>query len=230
MIFSQLSLASEDAYAYLAKVRSNYLNTKSFMVEMDYALYKGHQGDSLVENYESLYYSKSDKSSYRKIREVEIITEKNTELKINHAQKTIILSRSRDLSIFEVSLESSLKICENISIEIKGANRIVHLFMKQGQDIQYSKLSIEINPDFLVQSISIFYSNKINFSLDYFKPIMDYPKLVVTYENYKNKWKDSKELINIPKYVGISDTAVVAASPYQDYKIIDMRTKKTRKI
>lgn len=220
--FNGLSIKAED---YLIKLKSNYDRLKSFQLEMDYKLYRtGRKGD-IIERYQSIYFG-SKKSSYRKIKDTEIIIKNNIEMRIDHVQKSIVLGQARDLELFDVGIEESLKWCEKITVEIRGKNRRIHLFLKEGQDILFSKITIEVDENIFVKEISLAYSTKVNFSKDYFNPDMDYPTMVISYSNFKDGWKDKKGLLDLSRYVELDNRKVIAQEEYKEFEIIDLRNYK----
>ena len=89
----------------LKRIRGNYENIESFQQYIHYTLYKGHSSETIFTEYNSLF-NEIGKDSYRKLQDVEIINSNSVgiNLTINHSQKSILVSKAIDYSIFDFDI------------------------------------------------------------------------------------------------------------------------------
>jgi len=207
---------------YLKLMQANYKDVNAMQINMQYTLYKGYDGQAVIEEYKSVY-NKLGNASYRKINRTEIINNEGVQVKINHDQKVILVSELRSTEAIDIDFSQILKRCESISLSQKSNHSVVHLDLKVGQDIPYTRISIEVNSKFLIQKVTLYYATKINFSNDYLNKDLDFPKLVIQYNEFKQKWKDQDEILTIKNYVKFKGSQLVLNERYTNYQIIDLR-------
>ena len=216
---------ADSGKSVLKKIRANYENIESLELFMHYELYKGHKSNTIVTEYNAVY-NRIGKDSYRKIQDAEVINS-NTEglnLTINHNQRAILVGNSTNYSAIDFDVKSTLKHCKDIQIRSNNKNTIITLVLKDKTDIPYVKVEFEINKKYYVQNIIFYYSTQLNFSETYFKQDFDFPKLKITYNALKKKWKDKTGLLSVENYVKINDdNKIVGIGKQKNYEIIDLR-------
>ncbi len=222
--FSAFAVSGKE---YIEKVRANYENIESIHLIMNYKLFRGHEGKELVQEFESLFY-KNGKQTYRKINEIEIVSSNKVEININHTDKYITLTKGKEISPIDVNVDASLKFCENVLISSKNKNTLVTLVIKDKVDLPYTKLVIEIDKNYWIQEIAMYYNSKINFSESYFEQDYDFPKLVVEYRDFKKKIKNKNEMLKIEDVISFSkkDTKASLNDNYKNYQLVDLRNIK----
>ena len=210
------------AKQYLEKVKANYNGLESLEIEMNYQLYKGFESTVIEQAYNSIFF-RSGENSYRKIDQIEFISNSELSLQINHGEKVIMISNPSNISAFVTDLESSLKLCRDVQVRKKEQTTLITMIIREKTDLPYSRLDLLIDANFWIQEITLFYSSEINFSESYFQQDMAYPKLVVSYQMFKDKWKDKEGLLITENYVTANENSYTASKRFADYKILDYR-------
>jgi len=219
-----LSLSAMTGTAYMKNIRANYEELNNFQVQIAYTLYKGHDGDEVIESYTSSY-AKSDELVYRSIGGTEYINGENYFLNVNHAQQVIIISDKSNLELLEGDLNTSLEMCRDVVVNTGTENDVITLFIKNETDLPYSRIELKVNKKFWIQEIVFYYAGKQNFSGSYFKTDMAQPKLVVTYGEMKKRWQDKDGLADVSRFVVLDDDKTELASVYEHYKLMDLRRR-----
>ena len=207
---------------YLKKVQQNYEELESLSLQMNYILYKGLKSDSVIEEYASYYY-KAGTASYRQINTTEILTQDEMELTINHTDKLMVVSQANEISVIDADLTNSLKMCKDVRVHTIGKNKRITLILKSETDIPYSSISFEIDNRYFIQEITINFASRINFSQDFRGQDYDFPRLVIQYNHFKDKWKDKEGILNTDRFILTDDKGIKQAASYQDYEVYDMR-------
>lgn len=209
----------------IKKIKANYNQLNMVDLNIDYQLFKGHNSAEIIEAYQSVYRRK-DKESYRQIHKTELINTTDYLLHVNHAEKRIIVSNSSRINAIDVDFKQSLKWCNNVTVTTKGKNRIIQLFIKSKTDIPFRTIVIEIDQNYWIKKITLNYATQMNFSKSYFTKEMGYPKMVITFNQLKKKWKDKEGLLDIKRFVEIEEKEIHLGEAYKNYELIDLRGKK----
>lgn len=221
-----ISVHAISGKAFLKKVRAQYDNIESMQLYTHYMLYKGHYSDSIQTEYNGMYF-KQNHDYYRKIQNTEIINSVSNHIyiKINHDQKAILISDPVNYSAVDFDIKKTFKQCKDILVKEKGNNNVITLLIKNKTDIPYSKIEIEINKNYYIKEIALFYSIKMNFSSSVFKQDYRFPKLVIKYNDFKKKWKDKSGLLNTENYISfLADSSqIVGINNLANYQLIDVR-------
>ncbi len=216
---------------FLANIRSNYEDLESLELNMEYKLYKGFSGFDLKEQYSSVF-RKDEKSSYRKIDQIEFITDESCSVTINHEQKTITISNPQMIGALEFDSKTSLNMCQDVKVHRSSDGLwTMKMMIKEMSDLPYAMVELKVDKNFWIEQIGFFYSAKMNFSDSYFSSEMDYARMVITYSNLKKKWQDKDGIMKIDKYLSIGPDEVIPAESFRDYEVYDFRTniKKNKK-
>jgi hypothetical protein len=207
---------------YLEKVRYNYEDVESFEVYMNYMLFKGFNSDTVLSEYNSVFYKKGD-NSYRKINDTQIVVVDGIELNIDHVQKLMILSTPRDLSAFDFNLKNTLKQCDKVIVGSRNGNILITMIIKDKIDLPFGKMELEIDKKHFIKEVVIYYNTKTNFAGSYFDQDYDFPKLVVQYNGFKTKWKDKENLLQLKNYISVTESGIFGAGIHSSYQILDYR-------
>lgn len=206
---------------YLELIKQNYEKLNFFEMDMQYQLFKGHNGIEVKKDYHGVYI-KEDNRIYRRIENTEFINFKKTSVKINHDEKMMELSTSYPIKALDVDLENTLKYCKEIKLKTIGKNRMeVIMVLKDMHPFPFSQLSIEIDKKYWINKITIYYAAKTNFGT-YFKPDMAYPKMEVTYGKIK-KSDSGLEKLELNSYFDKKKGQLEPGTKYLGYRIIDAR-------
>ena len=213
---------ANDALTYLEQMRSNYMDLKSFAIELKYTLYEGYQSNTVAESYPSHFYGEG-KNVYRRMNEMEIVVKDDKMITLDQSSRTIILSDPQDVSFQEVNFDEALKNCSDLSVGTRGANYLVHLDFKSNQGNPYSKIDVELDDEFLIKKVTLFFAQKVNFSKTYGEQRMEFPRLEIEYTTFSKRWKDSEGLINMQNYIVATEEGFKVAEHYKNYELIDLR-------
>ncbi len=214
--------SADNGQDYLELVRNNYLNLKSASVQLDYTLYKGYTNDSVVQAYSSQY-RKVNGNTYRQIGGTELINSGDVSLKIDHNQKTMIVSDYTSINYLDFDIEQTLAYCKTVKVTPLGKKNKVVMILKDQSDIPFNKIELELDKNLWISEITMYYSNQINFATSYFDQELDFPKLVVSYHQIDRKWKDKEGILQLENYIISQKNNLQPAQPLQDYQLIDIR-------
>ncbi len=211
-----LALSGKD---YLQKINSNYYDLKSYELELNYTLYKGHNGKEIMDEYTSIIRS-NGLNSHRKIYHDEIISTSENTVIINHEVKTIQVLPAIETKIFDEDIENSLRFCKDVKSRKTENGTLISINFNEYSSIPYAQIDILIDADFWVKNMTLYYATQLNYSRDYFNPDMDFPRLEIDYSNLKKKWNDSQGLTNLSKYINKEGDNYSPTPLYQNYELI----------
>jgi hypothetical protein len=222
---SGLGLA-ENGNDFLEKVRANYEELNSLDVNMRYELYKGHASTVIEESYDA-FYARQEDESYRKIGETELINNKDYSLQINHAEKVIVVSAPCKNELFDADVKTSLGFCQDVLVSSENDLHIITLLIKSKTDLPYSRIRVSVDKKYHITEMVFFYATQVDFSKNYGKKDMDFPKLVVKYNDLSKKWKDENGVLATEKYIRTENNTLSPAPEYADYTILNLTNTRT---
>ena len=207
------------------KIQANYEQLNSYSLSMNYELFKGWNGTEAIESYQGQLHCHGQ-SSVRKIQNSSFINCEEFYLSVDHENRMMVLSDPAQNEVLDKDLKKSLKFCRDVVInQLENGQTKIRLILKSTIDVPYSAVDIQIDKDYWLQEMTLYYSNQIDFSPTYFQPDLDRPKLKIVYDECKKNWKDKEGLLDVSKYLSIQSNEIVAGSGYEDYEIIDLRSK-----
>lgn len=207
---------------YLKKIKANYEGIESLEIQMQYKLYKGYVSNQLFQSYNSIYY-KDGASTYRKIDQTEIIGNEKMTVKINHSEKAIMLSSPMPASAFDADLEGTIAFCSDILVARGAKETTISMLIKAKTDLPYGRVDIKIDNNFWIKEMTLYYSQLLDFSESYQQKDMAYPRLVISYDVFNNKWKDKEGLVDLSNYVIENNKKISPAAKLGNYEILDYR-------
>jgi len=217
-------LLKDNPKSVLEKIKANYDDLSSLSLNFNYKLYKGFESDSITQEYTSEFCRIED-FSYRKIGNIELMSNSDYSVNVNHEERTIILSNPSKVELMDANIETSLRYCSDIKIVEQDEGLAISLIIGAKTDIPYSVIQLKVDKNFWIQEVVMLYSSQLNFSDDYFTKDMAYPKLVVSYGKLKKKYKDSDNLLSSERYLEITDDLIKPSAWLTGYKILDLRTQ-----
>ena len=225
-----ISLASLFTFAgddkdFIKNLRENYDNLKSCEMQFTYKLFKGYGGKEVKEEYNSTFYKNED-GSYRTISDNIFISNSELNIKINNDFKEITLSDSKKLSPADFDIEDVLKFCQDTRILQKGNSKTLVIIFDKKANVEFNRIDIEVNEDYWMNKMVMYYNSPMNFANSHFKKDMAFPKLEITYNEIKKKWKDKNQVLQLDNYLDMTAEQPVGNGFYKDYKISDFRSKK----
>lgn len=208
----------------LEQIRSNYSNLESFESEMNYAIYRGFESTEPVETYTG-FFGRKGGDSYRRIHESEFynFSNKGVFLQVDHRYQSMYLANAINETMFEADLEKTLKVCGNITVAHQGTQMILSLVMSKTHDLPYNRIDLKLSSDYWIESLTLFYAAKANFSKKYNQPEMDNVRMEISYSNFKKSWSDAENVLNSTNYLNLVNEHYEPAELYKNYSIVDLR-------
>ncbi|WP_428741887.1 hypothetical protein [Tenacibaculum sp.] len=169
----------------LEKVEAYYKTTKTFNLEVEYAMYRGYTGSYQTESYKGSMYKNGDVTQI-KILGSEILQFPKVQLTINDENKTLVYNPITDKSMQKSLLDiaSFLKFYKEASTKVSG-NTIIHeLVVKNTQlPIPYNKIILHVNKNnYSIQKQILYLSTKVPFVDEAGKDIEDVGRMVITFK------------------------------------------------
>ncbi|MBI3133515.1 MAG: hypothetical protein HYZ14_02460 [Bacteroidetes bacterium] len=224
LVISRTLVFGSEGKEVLHAIRANYENLKSFQSDMSYAIYRGFESATPVEEY-SGYFCSSEKGSYRRIHQSEFFnfSAEGIFLQVDHRDQSMYLANAVNENLFEADLEKSLKICSNIIVSHTGNSLVVSLILGKMHDLPYNRIDLDVSEDFWIQRITLFYAAKANFSKNYNQPDMDQVRMEIAYLNFNKSWKDSEGKLDAANYLSFINESYEPSKLYKNYSIVDLR-------
>jgi len=221
IIFGALAICTHamDINSYFEKINANYSNLKSFELTLNYKLFKGYSGVDLRDEYQSVL-RMDGKNSHRKLYQDEIVTTPEHTLVLNHNLRTIQIMPPVEEGVFDLDVQSSIDQCQDIRVEKIAGGEQIQLILKKESTVDYARIDVEIDENYWVSKITLYYSNQMNFSQDYFNPEVALPRLVIEYQELKKKWKDKVGISSMSTYLIKNGETYAPAKNYEGYEII----------
>lgn len=205
----------------LKKVEKYYKNIKTFNLDLEYAMYKGYDGNKLTESYKGNIY-KNDNITRLKILGSEILQFPKAQLTIIEENKTIIYKPINDnkLNNSPLDISSFLKYYNEVSSDVNN-NTIIHeLVLKNNQlPVPYNKILLHINKeDYSIKKQVLYLSTKVPFVDENGENSEDVGRMVITFKTSLSPIKTPK----LQDYLVLeSNKKIRLVKAYSSYSIID---------
>lgn len=209
---------------FLKNIRSNYEDLKSLELSINYKLYQGYLSDKVVEEYNSEY-MRSESGSYRKIGDTEIISTNSQQLMIDHESNVMYLTKSQRDNPLNIDIKETLKFCKDIIVKDNGDTKELRLLIKDGTDLPYAQVKVDVDKRFWISSITFYYAIQVDFSDSYYTKEMDNPRLEVSYVKLKKRWNDREDLLSLDRFIKKSNSQFKTTSLYSSYQLLDLRNQ-----
>lgn len=223
VVFSILTNA-QTAEQILIKVQQND-SLANYKVDLKYQLYKGLNGDKLLEEKNGIYV-KYNNNIYNKTHNTESIITPKFYVKVNHDEKALVFLKNKSIkpntkSMF-IGVSNLLKQFENPKI-IKNDNFwVIRLITKEYSQLSISMITLTINKtDYKVKKQVLILSNLTNFAKNNDKNDYNLPRLEISFSNYKQVTKDDEDLFNMSKYITENNNKITVSNYLKNYEIIN---------
>lgn len=223
LMVSGLAINAQEIKAseLLKKVETHYKNTKTFNLDVEYAMYKGYTGTHRTESYMGSMY-KNNEVTQIKVLGSEIVQFPKAQLTINNDYKTVTYNEITDKTLQQSPLDISafLNFYKVVSTEVSGSTIIQELVVKNSQlPIPYNKIILHINKqDYSIKKQVLYLATKVPFIDDEGKSSQDVGRMVITFKT-KPMPEDIPELQDYV-ILGANDKLRLAKA-YTTYNIID---------
>ncbi|MBF4485034.1 MULTISPECIES: hypothetical protein [unclassified Flavobacterium] len=213
---------SQDAKEIFKKVGEHYAAAKPLQYKMNYVLFKDFDSKKVEESYSGVFYKNAQNEMYTKIGNTEILNTKKVNLKISHPEKMIEINKPIPDYKGGFDIKPLLEICKiEKCIDLKTHWEIT-LTTKSFTGIPYSKIVVSVSKTYFIQKQVFYYNTPSDFSKDYRKADVHYPRLEITNSSF-NRNPVNVSLFKSETYFNSSGGKIVLSQQLKKYEIIDQR-------
>lgn len=224
-----MAMSAQTVNEVFKKVNAQFTAAKPLQFNTKYNLYKDHKSNVVHQSYTGMFLKNASNEVYMKIDKTEFINANKLSLKINHSEKAMLIANKQEFSTGDFDVSKMLDFCTISSFKDLKAYWEIVLIPKELSGLNYSKIVLNINKKYLIQKQVFYYNTGINFSNDYRKQELNYPRLEILYSNHNDKVVNFSK-INTNVFFTINKNNKVSATPmYKSYEVTDKRTNSKNK-
>lgn len=220
LMFLWQGLHSQTAREDLAKIQAASQNIASLSMELDYALYKGHQSKTLAERSKGKYYCQGKKyhlDFYGTIN----IQDGQYLLSLDKESKMAVLSNAQNITQLAASPSIESFLNSKHRVEQLGANGY-RILMPPSRMMEYDSIDLYFDrQSYMVTQLIFYYHHALDFDDDIRQEDLAKPRLEIRYQNINTKAILRKELFALSKYIHLKASPKRMTAAYQDYQLID---------
>ncbi|MEL1244931.1 hypothetical protein AAEO56_11705 [Flavobacterium sp. DGU11] len=213
---------SQNGEEILRKVRTQYSSNKSLQFSTTYNLYKRQQDKKVYEFYTGLYFKNADNEVYIKINDTEYLITKRINAQISNEEKAVLITNGTNILSKEYDFGNLFDDFQKPLIKDKKTYWEMEFKAKPITTQPYSKLVLHIGKDYFIQKQIFYYANAMDFSGDYRKQDMEYPRLEIIFGKHSRE-NVPLALFDTSKYFTVANKKVTLAARYRNYELIDHR-------
>jgi len=215
---------SQTASEVIQQVGKVYSLTKPLQYNSNYVLYKNATSKKAEQAYKGIFIKNEFNEVYMKIDQTEIVNSKAINLKINHAEKAILISNPLKNYFGNFDIKPLFDFCHIESFIDYKTYWEITLVSKNLSNLPYSKIILQVTKSYFLQKSTFFYSTAVNFSTDYNAPKSYYPRLEVSNTNF-NRRPANSSLFSTKSYLTtVGTNKIEKTEKLKNYEIIDQRT------
>ena len=222
LIFSHTA-SSQTVRDILNNVYKQYSANMPLNFETNYKLYKTFEASKVHQNYTGVFFKNVENNMYIKIKDTEILNNKDVNLKISHQEKALIVSKPELNVAGDYDMSALLEVYKDNGLQDKGAYWEIELLPNQ-IGLPYSKIVLHIAKDYFIKKQIFFYGEGVNFSNDYKKTDIQFPRLEVLYTHYNRNLADENKFKTSSFLTIKVDGSIKLSSSLKDYELIDKRS------
>jgi hypothetical protein len=209
--------------AVFKKLGEQYAVAKPLQYESKYILYKDFDSKKIAESYNGVFYKNSQNEIYMKIGETEILNSKSVNLKISHPEKAIEISNSAPTYFGDFDMKPLLELCKIEKFVDYKSYWEITMTAKPFSSLPYSRIVVRVSKTYFLQKQVFYYNTATNFSQDFRKPDVHYPRLEVIYANYNRKAVNASVFKNDTYFTTSGKDGIVLSQRLKKYEIVDQR-------
>ena len=214
---------SQSAKEIFQKMGKQYSEAKPLQYKVGYVLFKDLDSKKVEESYNGVFYKNAQSEMYTKIGSTEILNTKKVNLKVSHPEKMVEINKPMPNYSGDFDMKPLLELCTvEKCVDLKSFWEIT-LATKSFSGLPYSKIVVRISKTYFIQKQVFYYNTATDFSKDYRKPDMHYPRLEVTYSSF-NRNPISASIFNSNTYFTLSGKSIVLSQQLKKYEIVDQRS------
>jgi hypothetical protein len=189
---------------------------------MDYNLYKNFESRNIFQAYKGLYSKNEGNDIYLKVNTTEYFLTENLSAQINHDEKIIFITGTKKIKRDEFNVLMILDEFNPGFFREEKNYWEIELLGKPFSGLPYARIVIQIGKDFFIQKQVFYYSTGTDFSKDYTKPDIQFPRLEIICSQPQDAL-ESAYRFDSSKYFTISDNNVKLSAQCIDYTLVDRR-------
>lgn len=214
---------SQTVSAVFKKLGQQYSVAKPLQYQSKYILYKDFDSKKIEESYKGSFYKNSQNEIYMKIGNTEILNSKSVNLKISHPEKAIEISNPVPIYYSDFDMKPLLELCKiEKFIDYKSYWEIT-MTAKPFSSLPYSKIIVRVSKTYFLQKQVFYYNTATNFSQDFRKPDIHYPRLEIVYTNYNRNTINASIFKSSNYFIASGKDGIVLPQRLKKYEIIDQR-------
>jgi hypothetical protein len=141
----------------------------------------------------------------------------------------MLISDKQNFSTGNFDVSKLVDFCKITSFKDYKTYWEIILTPKQFSGLNYSQIVLNISKSYLIQKQVFYYNSSVDFSKNYNKQDLDYPRLEIIYSGYTDKIVE-KNKINTNGFFTISkNNKALATTKFKDYEVTDRRTNSKNK-
>lgn len=205
------------------RVRQTYASLKGFSVNMEYIVFKGHEGTQAGTVQSGSFKTDMQTRYLFKVGDVTQLHNERYDIMVSDEDKAMAVEMApagKPLPLFGVDTAGG---AWNKAVKIGEGNGLRTWRIKFGNtNTEFEKMDVTVDTrTFLVKSISLYYRLKMGTYLNSEDAEDDYlPKLTINYTRAVLNPVFAPEEFSEKKYIRVTDTGIVPAGGYQNYELI----------
>lgn len=229
ILFIYLQFSSGISYGQkvnevLQKMNDKFVAPKPLRFDTQYTLYKNYKTKVAQQTYTGLFVKNSENEVYIKIDNTEFLNTKKLALKINHKEKAMLITNRHEFSTGTFDVNKLLALCTISSFKDNKTHWEIILTPKELSGLTYSQIILNIGKNYLLQKQVFYYNVGFNFSKDYKKQALDYPRLEILYSGYNHKITELNKINSNVFFTIGQNNKVQVTTKFKGYEVADKRT------
>jgi hypothetical protein len=201
----------------------NVFESNSYYLESEFKLFVNYTSNEIKEDYKGITVKKGD-NTYTRIGNSEIISTNNLYIKIDNDNKRMKIANLTKDNVQKAPLELNSYINYFSGYRVTESNGfwICTLTTSKVTMIPYSKVVVYINKkDYQISKQEMFFLTKYKTKIVNGKPKFDYPRLQITYSNFKKSGFATSDYFTVDNYVKKTNQKYYPIKKYKSYTIVD---------
>ncbi|WP_299254018.1 hypothetical protein [uncultured Aquimarina sp.] len=213
----------DKAKVIIQKVKDAYEKQSQYNVNVDYTLYDGYEGSSVLESYAGVMV-RNNENFYSKIHHTESLQTEKHYVRINHDEKAVMfgMMKAKDKKMAGLNLEILFQNFDSAIIKEKGSVYKIEMMAPPVSQSPYGKAFLIINKnDYSIKKQTLFFSSKIPVKNPNGGERLTNPRLEVVFTNFSLNNDLYTGKFDISLYVLISKTGNRISPELKNYQFID---------
>jgi len=202
---------------YINAAKNHYLPTDSFEIDLQYNIYQEHTDTKPEEQYKGkIVVNKGD--LYNKLHQTETIQFKDIQVKINHDEKAMLISKvSIQENIDILNFEKFIDVFDKVRVTEINSSIKCELIAPKITQLPYQRIELFFNKkDYTINKQVLYFFQKVNYTTNDTEKTST-PKMEIVFIK-KGKISDAS-VLSQKKYVSIVNNKIQVAKAFKAYTI-----------